>query len=256
MSTVKLAAALLVILALLLPSPVVRAETQNCTPVTSLPAFITVQGTYCFTGNLSSASTAGAVIQIQTNNVVLDLNGYELNGLAAGAGTTAIGIYGNNLQNVTIKNGRIRGFGTAIILTTTGQSRAHIVEDIYAGQNTIIGFDIRGDGSIVRNNQVVGTGGSSLSADANAVGIQATCADVRLLNNDVVNVVKQGSGISWGIIIFDASCGVGGMAVGNRITGADRGIEYNGTATGKYFNNSTFDVTTPYTGGTDAGNNN
>ena len=255
MSTVKLGAALLVILALLLPSPVVRAETQNCTAVTSLPAFITVQGIYCFTGNLSSASTTGAVIQIQTNNVVLDLNGYELNGLAAGTGTTAIGIYANNRQNVTIKNGKIRGFGTAIVLTTTGQSKAHIVEDIYAGQNTIIGFDVRGDGSIVRNNQVVATGGTSTTADANAVGIQATCADVRLLNNDVVNVVKQGNGIAWGIVIFDAFCGNGGMAVGNRITSADRGIEFNGT-TGKYFNNTTFNVATPYTGGTDAGNNN
>ena len=69
-----------------------QAETVNCTPITTLPAVITVQGIYCLTGNLSTAMTSGNAIEIQTNNVVLDLNGFKLGGLAAGSGTGAAGI--------------------------------------------------------------------------------------------------------------------------------------------------------------------
>jgi hypothetical protein len=48
------------------------------------------------------------------------------------------------------------------------------------------------------------------------------------------------------------------LVVNNRITVADREIEYESGSgsTGKYRDNLTFGVTTPFTGGTDAGNNN
>ena len=85
MHTTKLAASLLVLLTLVVTVATARAETVNCTAITSLPAVITVQGIYCFTGNLSTAITTGNAIEIQTNNVVLDLNGFKLGGLAAGA---------------------------------------------------------------------------------------------------------------------------------------------------------------------------
>ena len=46
--------------------------------------------------------------------------------------------------------------------------------------------------------------------------------------------------------------------VNNRITVADRGIDYEAISgsTGKYRDNLAFDVPTPFSGGTDAGNNN
>jgi hypothetical protein len=43
--------------------------------------------------------------------------------------------------------------------------------------------------------------------------------------------------------------------VNNRITDADLGIDF-ALGTGKYRDNLTFGVTTPYNGGTNAGNNN
>src|SRR5450756_2016927 len=84
-----------------------QAETVNCTAITALPAVITVQGIYCFTGDLTTAMTIGSAIDIQTNNVVLDLNGFKLGGLAAGPGTLASGIFANNRQNITIRNGTV-----------------------------------------------------------------------------------------------------------------------------------------------------
>jgi hypothetical protein len=253
MHTAKLAASLLVLLALVLGATPARAETVNCTPVTALPAVITVQGIHCFTGDLTTAITSGNAIDIQTNNVVLDLNGFKLGGLAAGIGTLTRGIHASDRQNLTIKNGTIRGFLIGIALEDSGASQGHVVEDIRADQNTFTGIDVRGSGTIVRNNQVVATGGTTFfGVNANALGILVLGTGPRVLNNDVINTVKQGTGTAWGIRFNPVT---GGLAVNNRITGADRGIDYNGGSTGKYRDNLTFDVTTPFTGGTAVGTN-
>ena len=259
MHTTNRFASLLVLLGLVLGAAPARAETVNCTAVTALPAVITVQGIYCFTGHLATAIGTGFAIEIQTNNVVLDLNGFKLGGLAAGTGTLATGIYALNRQNITIKNGTIRGFEFGILLQDSGASQGHVVEDIRADQNTLQGISVAGSGNIVRNNQVVATGGSTiLGADPNAFGIFVGGAGPRVLNNDVIDTVKQGTGTAWGILFMLATDGV---AVNNRITNADRGIEFdNGPpgpgSTGKYRDNLTFGVTTPFTGGTNVGNNN
>ena len=235
------------------PAPV-RAETLNCTPITTLPAIIVVQGIYCFTGHLSTGITSGSAIDIQTNNVVLDLNSFKLGGLFAGAGTTANGIHALDRQNITIKNGTVRGFFKGILLETSGASQGHVVEDIRADLNTFVGIEVDGAGNIVRTNQVVATGGStSFGANADAHGIFVRGTGARVLNNDVINTLKQGAGTATAININGAT---GAFAVNNRITTADRGIDYNSGATGKYRDNLTFGVAVPFTGtGTSVGTN-
>ena len=253
MHTGKLAASLLVLLALVLIVAPAQAETTNCTAITSLPAVITVQGIYCFTGHLNTAITTGDAIDIRTNNVIVDLNGFKLGGLAAGPGTFANGIHASDRQNITIKNGTIRGFFAGIRLQAPGASQGHVVEDIRADQNTYIGIQVSGAGNIVRNNQVVATGGTTCcGADASPTGIRVIGTGPRVLNNDVITVTEQGTGIARGILV---GISIGALVVNNRITEADRGIEYD-ASTGKYRDNVTFDVTTPYTGGTNIGNNN
>src|SRR5262245_51671341 len=198
MHTVTRTAVLLVLLALAVGATQAHAETINCTPITTLPAVITVQGIYCFTGHLSTAITSGNAIDIQTNNVILDLNGFKLGGLAAGLGTTAHGIHASNRQNITIKNGTVRGFFRGIYLEDAGASQGHVIEDIRADQNTFGGIEVRGDGNIIRNNQVVTTGGTTaIGSDAGAIGIQVVGNGPRVLNNDVITVVGQGEGVSW-----------------------------------------------------------
>jgi hypothetical protein len=233
-----------------------RAETVNCTPITALPAIITTQGIYCFTGNLSTAMTIGNAIDIQTNNVVLDLNGFKLGGLAAGLNTQARGIHASNLQNITIKNGTIRGFDIGIFLEGGGASQGHIIEGVRADQNTSAGIDVQGSGVIVRNNQVVATGGTTNSGpNASAFGIFVSGTGPRVLDNDVIDTLKQGAGSAFGILLVSVT---GGLAVNNRITVADVGVEYTAGSTGKYRDNLTFNIPTAtrFVGGTDAGNNN
>ena len=255
MDMAKLAASLLVLLALVLGAAPARAETVNCTAITVLPAVITVQGIYCLTGHLNTAITSGNAIDIQTNNVTLDLNGFKLGGLAAGLGTAAIGIFAFNRQNITIKNGTIRGFFRGIFLDdTTGTSQGHIVEDIRADQITLSGIRVEGSGTIVRNNQVVATGGTTCCGpNPDVVGIVVDGAGPRVLNNDVIHTFKPGGGTARGILFSSVT---GGLAVNNRITEADTGIEYSGS-TGKYRDNLTFDVPTAtrFVGGTAVGTN-
>jgi hypothetical protein len=258
MHTVTRTTILLVLLAFVAGAAPARAEIVHCTPITALPAVITVQGVYCFTGDLATAMASRNAIDIQTNNVVLDLNGFKLGDLAAGPGTGAIGIYAVDRQNVTIKNGTIGGFLWGILLNSTSVSQGHIVADIRADRNTFVGIEVHGDGIIIRNNQVVATGGTTIvPARANTFGIIVEGNGLRVLNNDVikVEVVKQGTGKALGIGLLGVTDG-SGLAVHNRITEADIGIEYAGFITGKYRDNLTFGVTTPYIGGTDAGNNN
>ena len=258
MYTAKLAASLPVLIALVFSVTTAHAETVNCTAITVLPAVITVQGVYCFTGDLSTAIAVGNAIDIQTNNVVLDLNGFKLGGLAAGTGTAAYGIRASNRQNITIKNGTVRGFLIGIRLDNAGAGQGHVVEDIRADQNTQAGLRVSGARSVVRNNLVVATGGTTLfGANADAFGIQIGevgfgSDGTRVLNNDVIDVAKQGGGLAWGIYFESIT---GGLAVNNRIAGLDRGIEYF-NSTGKYRDNITVDVSTPYVGGTNIGNNN
>jgi hypothetical protein len=252
MHPAKLVTSLLLMLALALGAGLARAETVNCTAVTALPAVITVQGIYCFTGDLATGITSGIAIDIQTNNVVLDLNGFKLGGLAGGPATQAIGIHALDRQNITIKNGTVRGFLKGIQLETSGNSQGHVVDSIRADQNTFVGIEVDGAGNIVRNNQIVATAATAANASANGILILGNGA--RVLNNDVINTVKQGTGTATGINFNGATAA---LAVNNRITVADRGIDYNNGATGKYRDNLTFNVTSPFTGtGTAVGTNN
>ena len=258
MHTSKFFASLLVLLALVLGAAPARAKTVNCTAITTLPAIITVQGVYCFTGNLAFVEPFADAIDIQTNNVVLDLNGFTLSGLAAGLGTGASGIRASDRQNITIKNGTIRGFRRGILLVDPGgASQGHVVEDIRADQNTQVGIEVDGSGHIVRNNQVVGTGGTTLGGgNASATGIFVFGTGPRVLNNDVIHTFAPGFGIARGIFFTLAT---GGLAVNNRITEAASGIEYQGSSssTGKYRDNLTFGVPTAtrFVGGTAVGTN-
>ena len=246
-------------LALTLGAVPAQAETTACTPITAVPTTITVQGIYCLTQHLNTDITTGNAIEIQTNNVILDLNSFKLGGLAAGPGTGAVGIRAIDRQNITIKNGIVRGFFRGILLDDSGggASQGHVVEDIRADQNTFIGIQVNGRGSLIRNNQVVATGGTTFFAgNADATGIAVDRTGPRVLNNTVIDTQKQGTGTARGIS-FSSNVS-GGLAVNNRITNADVGINYSGgSAAGKYRDNLTTGVTTAtrFVGGTAVGIN-
>ena len=138
-----------------------RAETIDCTAITTVPYTINSSGIYCLTGNLGTSISSGNAITIAANNVTLDLNGWRLGGLSAGPTTEARGIYAVFRKNITIRNGTIRGFWKAVSLTDNSPyttSQGHLVEEIRAEQNTYVGIETKGKGIIVRRCQIVDTG--------------------------------------------------------------------------------------------------
>jgi hypothetical protein len=230
-----------------------RAETTACQPIPSLPYTISAPGIYCLTTDLSTSMTEGRAITIEANSVVLDLNGHKLGGLGAGPGSLAVGIYALDRENITIRNGTIRGFFAAVLLAGAS-SRAHLVEDLRADRNTRRGLQVEGFGSLVRRNQVLTTGGSTSGAFTGInCGILATGSGHRIVDNDVVAVLTQETPFisAQGIHVEGSE----GIVMANRVVRSGTGISMAGTFEVRYRDNTVTSAIVAYVGGIDAGDN-
>jgi len=209
------------LLAHALPGPARAAQSDDsCTGfIDSIPASITKQGTWCLRQDLSGNLIHGEAIEILTNNVTIDCNHFKLGNLAAGAGTAAAGIDATDRVNITVRNCTVRGFHKGIALE--GAGGGHLVEDNILDGNTSIGMSVLNDGSIVRRNRVLDTGGSSVFASV--VGILTT-GSVDILDNTVSGVVAPAgsNGSARGIRTWEA---YDAAVSGNRV----RGVQADGT---------------------------
>lgn len=239
-----------------------QAETTNCTVISSVPFTISVSGIYCLNTNLNTNISTGAAITISADDVVLDLNGRLLNG-TAGLATFADGIFATAAfgprKNITIKNGTVRGFLRAIQIFDSApftNSYGHLIEDIQIDRNTFGGIVVNGKDCVIRNNNVISTGGSTFfGANAQAIGIAIGGSGHRVTGNNVAHVTKSGTAIASGI----ATNATDFLIVNNQISNADIGLNMGGS-TGKFRDNITSGVTTPFSlpnvGVVNAGNNN
>jgi hypothetical protein len=232
------------------------AETTNCTVITALPYTISASGTYCLNADLQFPNGSGAAINIAASDVTLDLNGHQISN-PAGLGTTALGIYANSRANLTVRNGTLSQFYQGVYLGDTSSgavmSNANVVEQLRVDNSRSIGITVRGRGNLVRGNLVIFTGGTSRDPNALAMGIWVDGNGARVLDNDVQQTFGQGAG--YGAAIFVGSGDA--LVVGNRLVSATYGVRFNSSGTGKYANNLTSSVTTPFAGGgVSAGGNN
>jgi parallel beta-helix repeat (two copies) len=178
--------------------------------VTSLPATITTSGTWCLKQNLSTLASTGSGINITAKDVTLDCNDFLLDNSVVGAGTQAVGVRAVNVANTTVRHCNIRGFQYGIYVY--GTKGGNLVEDNHLDSNTYTGILLHGDGSIIRRNVIVRTGGSSIIA--NAQGIY-TGYSVDILDNTVAGV-SANSGDAFGIrTSFNASGSVSSNRVRN-----------------------------------------
>jgi hypothetical protein len=224
---------------LLLWGGAVYGQSGTCTPITGVPTTITTPGVYCATGNLTLSPLIAAIpaITVESSAVVVDFNGYRL--LCRGCpllinGPTGVLVTGQ--KNVIIRNGLISDFHYGIRSFT----QATIVEDMSLSNN-FDGIIVNGGGSIVRRNFL----------RLNTLGISVGGKSGRVIDNSIVG---ESFVDSSGIRIEAED----GLVVGNRLSRLTSGIDYSSTpgATGKYRDNLTSDVSIPFSGGTDAGNNN
>jgi parallel beta-helix repeat protein len=213
------------------PRPALAAASYDTCDlfVTSLPAVLSVPGTYCFDGDLSTAITSGAAVRINSDDVVLDCNDFRLDGLGGGDATLAYGVYANARSNAIVRNCSVRGFYYGILLA--GGS-GHLVEGNRLDNNTYVGVRVDGAYSEVRGNRIADTGGST--AAAAAFGI-VTNGSLDILDNTVAGVVARGGGNGGAYGVYTAG-NLGGSIGGNSVgqlfkdgTGQPFGI-YNATS--------------------------
>ena len=256
-----------------------RADTTVCTVITALPRAIAAPGSYCLTSHLTTAATlvTGSAITINADDVTIDLNGFKLQSGAVAPTITVNGISAVGHKGITIRNGTIRGFYRGVYLQGGAVSQGHLVEDIVADANKYAGIWVDGPGSVVRRNRVRNTSGTTVGADTDTFGIRVTGSGCRVSDNDVTGTVGMGSGTGQAVYVGDgdgsvvelnrigntaAGVSVGVnlasgediLAVGNAIVAMGNGVLFSG-ASGKYRDNLTSGVATPYSGGVDAGNN-
>jgi len=199
-------------------------EVQACTEIAALPTVITQQGIYCLKKDLSMSATSGSAIAINTNNVTIEMNGYKLGGLAAGNNTQAYGIHADGRQNITIRNGTVRGFLQNIRLV--GNGGGHLVEGIRSEAGRETGISVYGSNSTVRDNMVFSTG-NGLYAGAWAI-VASYGASITVIGNTIGGVTETDT--AYGIAVFSTD---GAVVQGNRISGLQaatmRGISATGS---------------------------
>lgn len=241
-----------------------------CFLIDSYPYTIVAPGVYCVAHKVvEHVYLQPALITIKSDNVVLDLNGSTLIGDSARVKGSSYGVYSVDQKNVTVRNGTLRGFDIGINLThfhgglTEDSQTSHglIAEELKVYRNKITAIRAEGNGTTIRDNQVMGTGGfPDTGGFTSAYGILSSGKDVRIINNDVMDTrANDSTGKSYAIYLLHTTITKGLVAVNNRITRADFGIFMPGGVGvdwGKYRDNVTIDVGTSYTGGTDIGNNN
>lgn len=167
------------------------AEVNNCIEINSLPAVISTQGVYCLKKHLSTALSTGAAITVNVNNVTINCNKFKIGNLAAGPSTMASGIRAQGRINVVVAECGIRGFQHGVELLDGD----YAVEDNRFDNNTMTGIRVSGDGSVIRGNTIVDTGGTTVAGVSAYRGIHAS-GDLDVIDNAVSNVVATAGDVT------------------------------------------------------------
>jgi hypothetical protein len=254
-------------LALLVSAAAARAETNNCIEIMSSPFIISAPGIYCLNNSLTGNITVNA------DDVVLDLNGHVLESGTPGAGA---GVLAGDRTNITVRNGTVRGYHTAIQLVGA-KSRGHLIERLRIADNSGTGIFVQAEGAVVRHNMLLNNGYASgpgaryallatgagvhvadnqviesgLSATGEVVGIRIGGSGVAVERNVISNEVI-GPHSSRGILI---SGGGTNSVVGNRVVNMKIGI-YNSGGAAVFMDNTVGGATAPFLGGVMAGTTN
>ena len=200
----------------------------NVTPgdTPGFPVTISAPGSYRLTGNLVVTDLSVNVIEITTDNVTIDLNGFSLIGPVVCTGNPVssctsvgdgVGIFSRK-SNLTVLNGTIRGMNDGI--TFVGGDN-HI-EKVHATSNTSIGIGSGNGQSLVTScntsfNGVFGIFGNG-KAEGNVAegnGLDGIVFAGAMTNNVAAN--NKGNGISGQGVFSGNSATTNGQAGINAI---------------------------------------
>jgi hypothetical protein len=154
-------------------------------------------------------ATGAQAINVLSNNVTIDCNGFRLSNLPAGFGTRSTGVFAWGYSNITVRNCTIQGFLSGIWITGaspgagTAPGTGYRVENNRLAQNRYAGIDVVGFGSVIRGNIVANTGGRPQGGQGWAIRV---LGGVDVIDNVVDGIVDDGVVTSFqsvGIFISD-----------------------------------------------------
>lgn len=167
---------------------------------------ISTRGSYYLSGNLSVTKTNG--IMVQTRDVVIDLNGFEISRVSSGSGDGISANVGGQNQVITVKNGTIIGFAFGI---HAGAGLSNVIKDVavYYCDN---GIDA-GSGAIVERCCATlsnGAGGRAIRVDD---GVVSHClvsggsgqVGISIVNSTMDHCVVRVSNVVYGIEALNSS---------------------------------------------------
>lgn len=158
--------------------------------INTVPTVIATGGTWCLRHNVITTATNIRAVDIRTNNVTIDCNGFRLADAQAGPSTLSIGISANGpYSNITVRNCTIIGFNFGIFLSGN-PGGGYVIENNLLSFNRSAGIRLDGAASIVRHNTVANTGGQPGSV--NGIGIVVN-GSVDVIDNVVDGIAGDGS---------------------------------------------------------------
>lgn len=166
------------------------------------PVTITASGSYVLTSDLVVANVASNGIQMQTQGVTLDLNGFTVRGpvtcardqefqydaslLACTGSGSGTGVVGNTAT--LVRNGRVTGFGSYGINAGGALVLPSAVEDVRVDQNA--------QGGIYLNNGTIRRATVSLNGGSGIFNIAAGDASSTILIEDSTIAFNKSHGIA------------------------------------------------------------
>jgi hypothetical protein len=160
----------------------------------AVPYVISAPGEYCLFRSVRMTA-AGNAITINSSNVTVNLQGYSIFTAASENGQYSVGIYSMGRNNITLRNGRLRGFTKAVEMQSDLLAGAnYLVEGLIVRSSGQMGLDIRGGNSTIQDNVVSNTAARfAPSQFAIAIGNSAFGGTATIRNNRVDNT--SGSGL-------------------------------------------------------------
>lgn len=165
------------------------------TPISSLPYTISSPGSYYLTGDLSS-TTGG--ITVATNDVELDLNGFTLTGSAG-----YYGLYASFYNQITVRNGRLRSWGTGIYLLYDDNEVDDVVVSSSAADGVVIG-----DRGVVRRVRAIANAATGIKAYSPDDGISVLDSEADFNGGDGISARQGASRIERNTVNFNAGHGI------------------------------------------------
>lgn len=202
----------MILVLLISVSTVCHAQTS----ISKLPYTITKPGSYALRKSLVYAYKSGqplAAITVNCDDVKIDLLGNTISvDREISKLTETAGIFANQRNNVSIRNGAMKGFFRGVYLEGINGSN-HLVESIEATDSTFLGIQVKGRGCIIRNNFVNGVGRAQGASNYTALryGMDITGAACVVKNNRVLDVTPNttnSNNSSYGIYIHDTEAAV------------------------------------------------